>query len=145
MCGCSFEEAEKLKFEMTSSEPIDKIAAQSSDSRSWRVVQPLLDELLREIRRSMHYYQSQFPEGQEATAVSRIVLTGGAARMPGMAAYVDSRLNVPTETGDIFSEGMLTPGQFSREFIDDYGPILVVGSGLALKEEMLRSKTPAAA
>jgi hypothetical protein len=62
-----------------------------------------------------------------------------------MAAYVDSRLNIPTDTGDVFSDGILTPGQFSRDFIEENGPILVVGSGLALKEEMLRGKTPAAA
>lgn len=145
MTGCSIEEAERMKFEMASTESIDTISQGSSDSKCWRVVQPLLDELLREIRRSIHYYQSQFPEGQEATSVSKIVLTGGTARTPGMAAYVDSKLNIPTETGDIFSDGLLSAGQFNREFVEEYGPILAVGAGLALKEDMIRGKLPAAA
>ncbi len=145
LTGSTVEDAERVKFEMTGEESIDRLASGEGDTRSWRVVQPLLDELLREIRRSMHYYQSQFPEGQEATSVSKIILSGGAARMPGMAAYMESRLTVPTEMGNPFSEGLIGPGQFTQDFINEYGPVLAVCAGLALKEEMTRTKQPVAA
>lgn len=145
LTGFSYDDAERLKFEMAMQESIDKLSAQEVESKCWRVVQPLLDELLREIRRSIHYYQSQFPEGAEQAAVSQIVLTGGTARMPGMAAYVASKLNVPVEVGDAFSKASISLGRFPQEFVEDYGPVLVVGTGLALKEEMTRAKQRIAA
>lgn len=142
LTASSYEDAERMKFDMTSQESIDKFSVQEIESKCWRVVQPLLDELLREIRRSIHYYQSQFPEGAEQATVSQIVLMGGTARMPGMTAYVESKLNIPVRMGDTFSGGMVSPGQFTPDFIDTYGPVLVVGTGLALKEEISRAKMP---
>jgi type IV pilus assembly protein PilM len=145
LTGFSSEDSERLKFEMAMQDSIDKLSTQEVESKCWRVVQPLLDELLREIRRSIHYYQSQFPEGAEQAAVSQIILTGGTARMPGMAAYVGSKLNVPVQIGDAFSGSPVSLGRFTQDFIDEYGPVLVVGTGLALKEEMTRAKQRSAA
>lgn len=145
LTGFSYDDAERLKFEMAMQESIDKLSTQEVESKCWRVVQPLLDELLREIRRSIHYYQSQFPEGTEQASVSHIVLTGGTARMPGMSAYVASKLNATVEIGDAFSKADISLGRFPQEFVEDYGPVLVVGTGLALKEEMTRAKQRVAA
>ncbi len=145
LTGFSYEDAERMKFEMTAEDSIDRLSNLDGENKSWRVVQPLLDELLREIRRSIHYYQSQFPEGAEQAAVSEIVITGGTARMPGMASYVASKLNVPAELGDPFSAGNIALGRYSQEFVDEYGPTLVVGTGLALKEEMTRARQRPAA
>lgn len=145
LTGFSYDEAERLKFEMAMQEPIDKLYSQEVESKCWRVVQPLLDELLREIRRSIHYYQSQFPEGADQGSVSKVILTGGTARMPGMAAYVESKLNVAAEIGNALTGDMMVPGRFTQDFVEDYGPVLVVGTGLALKEEMTRAKQPLAA
>ncbi|HOP79498.1 MAG TPA: type IV pilus assembly protein PilM [Armatimonadota bacterium] len=145
LTGFSYDDAERMKFEMALQESIDKLSSGDVESKCWRVVQPLLDELLREIRRSIHYYQSQFPEGAEQASVSEVVLTGGTARMPGMAAYVSSKLNVPVEIGDAWSKNQISLGRFTQDFADDYGPVLVVGTGLALKEEMTRAKQRPAA
>jgi len=145
LTGFSHEDAERLKFEMAMQDSIDKLSGQEVESKCWRVVQPLLDELLREIRRSIHYYQSQFPEEAEQASVSKIVVTGGTARMPGMAAYVGSKLNVPVQVGDAFAGSLVLPGRFAEDFVEEYGPVLVVGTGLALKEEMTPAKQRLAA
>jgi type IV pilus assembly protein PilM len=145
LTGFSYEDAERLKFEMAMQDSIDKLSMQDVESKCWRVAQPLLDELLREIRRSIHYYQSQFPEGSDQASVSQIILTGGTARMPGMAAYVSSKLNIPAEVGDAFSKSPISLGRYTQDFVDEYGPVLVVGTGLALKEEMARARQRLAA
>lgn len=145
LMGCTFDEAERMKFEMTTQDSLDMLSSPDVESKTWRVVQPLLDELLREVRRSIHYYQSQFPEGAEQASVSKIILTGGTARMPGMAAYVESKLNVPVELADAFSKSLISTGKYPVEFAQEYGPVLVVGTGLALKEEVTRVKLPSAA
>ncbi|MDO8684938.1 MAG: type IV pilus assembly protein PilM [Armatimonadota bacterium] len=141
----SFEDSERLKFEMTLQDSVDQLSSQETENKCWRVVQPLLDELLREIRRSMHYYQSQFPEGAEQAVIKRIILSGGGSRMPGMPAYVSSKLNIPVEIADVFGNSLISPGRFTPDFIDEYGPALAIAAGLALKEDAARAALPMAA
>ena len=133
LTGGSFEEAEKMKLEMTAQQPVDQLNTAEQDSRSWRVVQPLLDEMIREIRRSIHYYQSQFPEDSTDALVSKIVLTGGSARMPGMDAYMSSKLSIPTQIADVFHQTAIDTGDVPEAFLEEHGPVLAVGAGLALK------------
>lgn len=134
LAGGSFEDAERMKLEMTMNHPLDQLSITEPDNRSWKVVQPLMDELIREIRRSIHYYQSQFPEGSSDALVSRILLTGGSARIPGLDAYMSSKLNIPTETADVFKRSAISAGKVPPAFMTEHGPVLAVGTGLALKE-----------
>ena len=134
LMGGSFEEAEQAKLAMTAQNPIDVLNTAEPDNKSWRVVQPLMDELIREIRRSVHFYQSQFPEGSAEAQVSKIVLTGGTARMPGLDAYISAKLATPTEVARVFEQTAIGTGRVSKEFISEHGPVLAVCAGLALKE-----------
>lgn len=134
LTGGSFEDAERMKFEMAREHPLDQLNAAEQDNKSWKVVQPLVDELIREIRRSIHYYQSQFPEGSSDALVSKIVLTGGSARVPGMAAYMSSKLGITAEIADVFRQTAISTGSVPEQFLDEHDPVLAVGTGLALKE-----------
>ena len=134
LTGSSFDEAEELKIEMTNGRPLDEITRAEGDNRHWRVVQPLLDELIREIRRSIHYYQSQFPEGSADAQVSKILLTGGTTRMAGINTYIASKLSVPTEIADAFQQSAISTSKVSGSLVSEQGPVLAVGTGLALKE-----------
>ena len=134
LTGSAFDEAEILKIEMTHDRSLDDIIRAEGDSRHWRVVQPLLDELIREIRRSIHYYQSQFPEGSADAQVSKILLTGGAARMAGINTYIASKLSIVTEIADVFQQSAIGTDRVAAGFVSEHGPVLAVGSGLALKE-----------
>jgi type IV pilus assembly protein PilM len=134
LTGGTFDEAERAKLAMTAQYPIDQINAGEPDNKSWRVVQPLLDELIREIRRSIHFYQSQFPEGSTEAQVSKVVLTGGTARMPGLDAYVSDKLSTPAQIAQVFEQTAVLPGRVPQQFLDEHGPVLAVCTGLALKE-----------
>ena len=111
LAGATFEEAEQMKLEMARGVPLDQISAAQAENRSWKVVQPLLDEMIREIRRSINYYHSQFPEGNVDSFVSKVVLTGGSARMPGMDAYISAKLNIPTEIACVFKQSAIETGR----------------------------------
>jgi type IV pilus assembly protein PilM len=120
---------------------LDPFAQQAS-----RAVEPLLDELIREIRRSLAYYdyQQQTPaedeEQSRAPGVNRIILSGGTARMAGLSAYFQAQLGVPVEQAGMFSHGLIqTPG-LSQEYLDEHSPTLVVATGLALREIMLSGR-----
>ena len=145
LTGSSFEEAEALKLRMTAEQPIDLLGAAEQDNRNWRVVQPLLDELIREIRRSIHYYQSQFPEGSTDAFVSKIVLTGGSARMRGIDTYISAKLGIPTEMADVFQQTAIHTGQVPADYLRERGPVWAVVAGLALKELVSESKLKVAA
>ena len=134
LTGGTVEEAEQAKLAMTATNPVDQLNTAEPDNKCWRVVQPLLDELIREIRRSIHFYQSQFPEGSADAQVVKVVLTGGTARMPGLDAYVSNKLNTPTEVASVFKQTAIETGRVAQQFIDEHGPVLAVCTGLALKE-----------
>ncbi len=134
LTGGTFEEAEQAKLAMTSQNSIDNLNETEPDNRPWRVVQPLMDELIREIRRSVHFYQSQFPEGSAEAQISKIVLTGGTARMPGLDSYISSKLATPTEVVRVFEQTAVGIGHVPEQFISEHGPVLAVCTGLALKE-----------
>ncbi len=60
------------------------------------------DGISNEIRRTLDFYVSQ-PDGEP---VSRIILTGGTTRCPGIAGFVSDRLGIPAEVRSPF-EGTL--------------------------------------
>jgi len=110
-----------------------------------RAMQPALDELLREVRRSTNYYQSQLadpansilPAGTTSDTsgpVSRIVVTGGSTKMKGLEAYMAARLGVPVEIWNPFASPALDSSRLAPGFAEENHPFLVTGIGLALKE-----------
>ncbi|HUT74577.1 MAG TPA: type IV pilus assembly protein PilM [Armatimonadota bacterium] len=120
---------------------LDPFAQQAS-----RAVEPLLDELIREIRRSLAYYdyQQQSPtdgdDPQRVPGVNRIIVSGGSAKMAGLPAYFQAQLGVPVEVAQVLANGRIqTPG-LSQEYLDEHSPTLVVATGLALREIMLGGK-----
>lgn len=112
-----------------------------------RALQPSLDELLREVRRSTNYYQSQLadpansilPAGttsQTSGPVAKIIITGGSANMAGLDVYMSARLGVPVEIWNPFENPAFDAARIASSFVQENHPFLATGIGLALKELM---------
>jgi len=110
-----------------------------------RAVQPVMDELLREVRRSMNYYQTQLsdPSGanlpvgvnaQTSGAVSKIVVTGGSTKIKGLDGYMAARLGTPVEIWNLFDNPAYDTTAFAPTFLSENHSFLVTGVGLAVKE-----------
>jgi type IV pilus assembly protein PilM len=111
-----------------------------------RAVQPVLDELLREVRRSVNYYQSQLsdttnsnlPAGltaqTESRTVSKLVVTGGSAKMLGLESYMAARLGLEVETWNIADNPMLDVTALAPSFLAEHASMLTTAIGLSLKE-----------
>jgi type IV pilus assembly protein PilM len=133
------EEANQLKetaTQVVSSEEeratLDPAAQQAS-----RAIEPLLDEIIREVRRSLAYhdYQQQAPEaGAGDLGVNRILLSGGSAKLPRINEYFMSQLGVPVEVVSIFGNGQLRAHGVNQDYLQSHAPTLLVGAGLALRE-----------
>lgn len=136
----SYEEAEALKLQLGTDYPIDSPDISASGNRGWRAVQPVLDELIREIRRSINYYQSQFPESSTDAMVDRIILTGGSSRVPGMDRYMSTLLGLQASKADLFEHTAVLPGRLPQPFIDEYSSVLGVAVGLGLREIVSEEK-----
>ncbi len=87
---------------------------------------PILENLFAEIRRSLNYYRSQ-PGGAEIT---KVILSGGSARLKNLEKFLSQRLRVPVEIADPLSQIKYDPTTFKLEEIL---PSLSVVVGLALR------------
>jgi len=131
-------EANQLKetaMQVVSSEEeratLDPAAQQAS-----RAIEPLLDELIREVRRSLAYhdYQQQSPDaGSGELGVNRILLSGGSAKLPRVNEYFQAQLGVPVEVVSVFGPGGLKAQGVNQDYLKSHAPILLVGTGLALR------------
>lgn len=96
-----------------------------------RVLQPHIDDLVREIRRSLNYYQSQQTEGAQSTPVNRILISGGGAKMPGLAEYVAHKLAMNAKAAGVFDNPLFTHSGYTDV---GSGLDLAVASGLAMRD-----------
>ena len=121
---------------------LDPAAQQAS-----RALEPLLDEIIREVRRSLAYhdYQQQSPEaGSGELGVSRILLNGGSAKLPRVEDYFQAQLGVPVKVARVFSRSAQTG--LNQAYLESHAPLLLVSTGLALREPtQAQVKAPAKA
>lgn len=97
-----------------------------------RLVQPILDELIREIRRSLNYYQSQFQshKGRESR-IERLYLAGGTARMQGIASYFEHKMGIQTEVFDPFAaetvrfDGFVPDTESGTQWVNALGTAMI--------------------
>jgi len=118
-----FEEAEKIKIG-------------EADVRSQDVVPKEVEEAMRqvttqivgEIARSLEFYAATAEDG----GIGRIVLSGGSARVSGLAGAFQDRMDVPVEVMSAV-ERIPVADAVDPKLVEDLGPALAVGVGLAMR------------
>jgi len=91
-----------------------------------RVLQPHVDDLVREIRRSLNYYQSQQQDVGNG-AIDALLLTGGGVKLQGFPEYVQHKLGIETLSLDLFQNPRFLHS------LEDSGLDLGVATGLAMR------------
>lgn len=91
-----------------------------------RVLQPHVDDLIREIRRSLNYYQSQQADASVAN-VEALLVTGGGSRLCGLSEYIAHKLGIETLGLDLAENP-----RFLHSFEGD-GRHSSVAAGLAMR------------
>ncbi|OYT69235.1 MAG: hypothetical protein CFK49_08565 [Armatimonadetes bacterium JP3_11] len=124
------EEAEQVKRSLNLTDLLQ--AGQPQENPPLRLVQPILDELIREIRRSLNYYQSQYQMQGGRGQIERLYLYGGGAQMQGMSAYFEYKLGIPAQLVEPFSGDVIVPGQVHPEQLEAGASwVTVLGTALA--------------
>jgi len=134
----SDDEAEQRKYNLDLNDLVDAPAGFVPEP-GLKVVQSLVDEILREIRRSINYYQSQLPEGAGEMTVDRLIFTGGTSRLKGLMPYASSRLNVNVSMGAPVMSELAGMTSLNEEDL----PLFTVAFGLANKENSAAAKAAA--
>jgi type IV pilus assembly protein PilM len=129
--GYSHEQAVALLQSMSAA---DIMAASPGMRDGASVTRGLLDELLREIRRTLNFYQSQYPEGSREGTVDKVLLCGGFSKLAGIAGMFSEVLGIPTELAYPPESmiGRINP-EIAEVWNDDF-PFYVQAFGLAAWE-----------
>ena len=96
-----------------------------------KVIATHVDDLVRELRRSMNYLQTQGQGGEanQATKIDAMFLCGGGAKLKGLDLYIQSKLGIPVTTIGVFNNPIVTQtGAIHGDGVD-----LAVATGLAMR------------
>lgn len=109
------------------SDPVGGGAEPEADMAASRVsdiCKQVISDIASEVKRSLLYYENQL----DGESVSRVILSGGTARMNNIAPYFEQLLDIPTETLKVLD-------RFGRDGDAMAGecPMMGVGMGLALR------------
>jgi type IV pilus assembly protein PilM len=118
--GLSRIEAEQTKREIGLSDDTSSAVARTMGRSA--------NDLIEEIRGSLDYYSATSPTG----SVTRVVLSGGGARLGGLAERLAERLHVPVDTGSPLSGVAVGSTGLSEAQLRFVDPIAAVPVGLAL-------------
>ena len=99
-----------------------------------RVKDPFLEtrgeELAVGIERAAAFLQSA---SRSAGGISRLWLTGGGGRIPGLNKVLADRLRLPVELANPLARLSVAEGVFSTMNMDEVSPLLMLPIGLALR------------
>ncbi|MEW6379043.1 MAG: type IV pilus assembly protein PilM [bacterium] len=92
------------------------------------IIRPVLDNLTREIRRSLIYYDNQ----TSRRGFGRIVLTGGSSRLSGLLGYLSEELGLAVEIANPFQAVQIDPRKFTQQDeLQFFSPQMALALGLA--------------
>jgi type IV pilus assembly protein PilM len=115
-----YEEAEALK-----------VGIKIDDSKQKAIVSILKtasDEFSSEIVQSLDYFQKTVNQ-----TIDKLYICGGCAKIEGLSKTIESQIGVPVHVVDPFQGIELTRRDLTLEYINDIGPSMAVGVGLALR------------
>ncbi len=95
-----------------------------------RFVADRSDELAVGIERAVAFVSAQ----SSTRELGRIFLSGGGARVPGMAAAVADRVGVRTETANPLERMRVSPEVMQTVDVDEVAPMLMLAVGLGLRQ-----------
>ncbi len=137
--GLDFDSAEEVKLEYgTATIPtedeedllnFDAKREQFSPSRVYDALRPVLVELTTEIRRSLEFFRVQ---SGDAT-ISRMLVTGGGAKLRGLPDAIGDALGIKVELGDPWLAVTFDEGRFDAQYLKKIAPEFAVSLGLALR------------
>ena len=98
------------------------------------ILKETLEPIVHEIRYTIDLYKNHpvTPTGKGTGSLEKIILTGGAALLPGIVDYLSKELDIRVILGDPWA-GVQYPSDL-KPVLSSLGPKFSVAIGLALRE-----------
>jgi len=125
-----FDSAQALKEQQAQMLLGDQHAQDPMVAHLHDAIMPVITSIFTEVRRSLDYHQTR-SRGQ---AISKVVLTGGTAKLQHLAPFLSEELGLPVEIGNPFANCQID-ATFTPEYLADVGPLMAAAVGLALRGE----------
>jgi len=119
----SFDEAERIKIGERGSESHDVVPQEVEQA-----MRAVTNNLVGEIARSLDFFAATAADMR----IQRVYLAGGSSRVSGLEAAFKERTGLEVELMNPLAK-MLPSNRFDAEFLDQVGPSLSVGIGLAMR------------
>ena len=121
----SYDEAEALKVGGQRAGEADAVVPQEVE----RVMQGVAEQMAGEIQRSLDFFAATAADSH----ISRVYLSGGAARVPALFKVIEQRVGVPVEILNPFKAIEVDNRKFDPQHILEIAPAAAVSVGLALR------------
>ena len=121
----SYDEAERIKV----GEPLGTESKEVVPQEVEDAMRSVTDTVVGEIARSLDFFAATATE----TRIQRVLLTGGSSRVSGMDAVFRERTGLEVEHMNPLAK-MLPSTRFDPDYLNQIGPSLSVGIGLALRK-----------
>ena len=119
----SFDEAERIKIGERGPESQDVVPQEVEQA-----MRAVTNNLVGEIARSLDFFSATAADMR----IQRVYLAGGSSRVSGLEAAFKERTGLEVELMNPLAK-MLPSSRFDSEFLDQVGPSLGVGIGLAMR------------
>lgn len=129
--GHTFVEAVMKKHNVSQAEALAAIRGDEAPAFDLAaVVEAVSEDLALAIERSIVYLKTS----GDTERITRILLSGGGVRIPGILDFLSRRHQVPVEVADPLRRIQFDPALFDGRDPKVVGPSLTVGIGLALRK-----------
>ncbi len=119
--GLTYEDAEKVKRgESVDGADRDQITA---------IMAQVTEDIVAETQRSLDFFRSTTGSEQ----VSRVLVSGGCARIGNFTHVLAERIEIPVEITNPFKNIKVDPKKFNASFLEETGPQSAVAVGLAIR------------
>ena len=127
-----FEQAEKIKLEYD----FKKIKKDQQTEKIFKAIEPILNELIGQIRKYLDFYQTHSSHEHllsEVGQIKKILLCGGGANLKGFDNFLAEELNIPVEIGNPWVNISPESVKKSPIFPDNTALAYTTALGLALR------------
>ena len=96
----------------------------------FNAIAPILAELVQEMRRSIDFYRGRSID----PTIHEMLLVGGTAKIPNLAAFLESELGVPTRVANPLQSVQVSTKNYSQGVLDEMAPLFPVSIGLGARD-----------
>jgi type IV pilus assembly protein PilM len=118
----SYEDAERIKLGGTKIDDKQKTALEE-------IFTTMISGWVQEIKRALDFLSTTYPD----ESIEKILVGGGAHRIPGFLKYLETETEIPVEELNPFSSLQINEKIFDPEYLSYIAPQAAVAVGLALR------------